>query len=339
MAGPGRVDVTKDSIGGAAPITSIELADDGGIPLAADWRNVAAMALKNDDFVRNDTGSGLAAKVDRVGDTMTGQLTITPSTPEKALTATAGVGSDVAAIQCTGDGIGAGIAATGGANAGKGVVGIGGSTDGIGVEGIGNGVAPGIRGQSNGTGAAGVFVAISSNALGLTAQGHGAGEGLRGTGGATGPGIIATNGTGSTAAAPTKAGELQGYLHLSAPNPNAGVDPGADAVYSGSVARARGRIFLGGAPPPAFIGKPLNFVATGAITGAGTTRVTMVHPMADANYEVQLSIHGAVGYAVSETNLGGRTTTQFEFTVFSTTTGTPGVVAAEYVDIAVFGEQ
>jgi hypothetical protein len=43
----GRVDITAADAVGSAPITSIELPDDGGKPLAADWQNVAAMALAN----------------------------------------------------------------------------------------------------------------------------------------------------------------------------------------------------------------------------------------------------------------------------------------------------
>jgi len=43
----GRVTVTADSIGGTPPLTSLELPDNGGIPLAEDWRNVAAVAFRN----------------------------------------------------------------------------------------------------------------------------------------------------------------------------------------------------------------------------------------------------------------------------------------------------
>lgn len=50
----GRVDVTAADIGAPAPITSIELADDGGLPLAADLHNIAAMALKNHAFLAAD---------------------------------------------------------------------------------------------------------------------------------------------------------------------------------------------------------------------------------------------------------------------------------------------
>ena len=43
----GRVDITAADAVGSAPITSIELPDNGGKPLAEDWQNVAAMALAN----------------------------------------------------------------------------------------------------------------------------------------------------------------------------------------------------------------------------------------------------------------------------------------------------
>lgn len=47
----GRVDITAADAVGSAPITTIELPDDGGKPLAADWQNVAAMALANHEYV------------------------------------------------------------------------------------------------------------------------------------------------------------------------------------------------------------------------------------------------------------------------------------------------
>lgn len=114
MAPPGRVDVTKADVGAAAPITTIELADDGGKPLAVDWRNVAAMALKNDDDVRNNPAYGLNNKVNRDGDTMTGTLLIAPASGP-GLVAGAALASNQPAAQFVGDGTGAGLTTQGGA--------------------------------------------------------------------------------------------------------------------------------------------------------------------------------------------------------------------------------
>lgn len=52
----GRVNITAADAVGMAPITTIELPDNGGKPLAEDWQNVAAMALAN------MFGSGYAAR-------------------------------------------------------------------------------------------------------------------------------------------------------------------------------------------------------------------------------------------------------------------------------------
>ena len=57
----GRVDITAADAVGAAPITTIELPDNGGKPLAEDWQNVAAMALANDAY-RATAISGKVAK-------------------------------------------------------------------------------------------------------------------------------------------------------------------------------------------------------------------------------------------------------------------------------------
>ncbi|HMY18081.1 MAG TPA: hypothetical protein PKA58_17275 [Polyangium sp.] len=67
----GRVDITAADAVGSAPITSIELPDNGGKPLAEDWQNVAAMALANDAY----RATAISGKVAKAGDTMTGLLT------------------------------------------------------------------------------------------------------------------------------------------------------------------------------------------------------------------------------------------------------------------------
>jgi len=68
----GRVDITAADAVGSAPITAIELPANGGKPLAEDWQNVAAMALKNDAY----RGTAIDGKVAKAGDTMTGVLTL-----------------------------------------------------------------------------------------------------------------------------------------------------------------------------------------------------------------------------------------------------------------------
>lgn len=90
------VTVTKDSIGGTAPLTSLDLPDDLSDFSAEHVRNVMAVALKNDDYVRNNPANGLANKVSRTGDTMTGKLIITPTTANADALAPAGNGTGVA---------------------------------------------------------------------------------------------------------------------------------------------------------------------------------------------------------------------------------------------------
>jgi hypothetical protein len=57
MPGPGRLIVTEstnNTLGPGAPITAIELPANGALPLAEDWRNVAAMALRNHKYLSQD---------------------------------------------------------------------------------------------------------------------------------------------------------------------------------------------------------------------------------------------------------------------------------------------
>lgn len=157
----GRVDVTAADAVGAAPIDTIELPADGGKPLAADWRNVAAMALANDDY--------RATQIDTInnGGPFTKGITVTQSTLNgKGITVTGnGTGSAVYATSGSGNGgyTGQFLAAVG-SNAG----GVFCSADGTGVplvvvsgangEAInataGGGNKPAIRASGNGTGPA-----------------------------------------------------------------------------------------------------------------------------------------------------------------------------------------
>ena len=297
--------VTAGDYGGSLPLVSISCPDAGEPIKAEDIRAPVAALLAECDDIRNNAVTGLANKVDRTGDTMTGTLTITPTTPGTAFVVNAEAASKGAQFN-------------------------------------GSNTEPALE-INGGTTTNAAQIVCSSDTYAVEIENNGGGGGLNlqaDPSAATDPVLEVFGLTPSSATVPRVAAAFNGALHLTTPNPNAGIDPGADGmVFPGSVARARGRVFLGGAPPYSFIGKPLNFVALVAIVGLGTTRVTMVRPMADVNYEVQLTVNGATGYGVAETNIAGRTTTQFEFTVFSTTTGTLGVVAAEYVDVAVFGEQ
>ncbi len=87
----GRVDITAADAVGTAPITTIEMPANGGKPLAEDWQNVAAMALANDANVRTGAG-GLDKMVLKAGDTMTGQLVISPSTAVEGALISGGTG-------------------------------------------------------------------------------------------------------------------------------------------------------------------------------------------------------------------------------------------------------
>ena len=125
----GRQDVTMADIGAAAPITTLELASNGGLPKAEDLRNIWAASAKNDDYVRNHPTNGLVNKANRTGDTFTGPVIISPTGATNGLTANAGPGSDQSAINATGNGLGAGIIATGGVSGQGGTIQAGGGNN------------------------------------------------------------------------------------------------------------------------------------------------------------------------------------------------------------------
>lgn len=64
---------------GAVPVTAIDEPDDGNDVMAADLRQTAAALLANDDYIINDATDGLAAKVNRAGDTFTGAVIFSDS--------------------------------------------------------------------------------------------------------------------------------------------------------------------------------------------------------------------------------------------------------------------
>jgi hypothetical protein len=209
------------------------------------------------------------------------------------------------------------------------------------ITGTGDGSGFGVKGIGGATGGGGRFIGTGNGSTGVSAVGGpSGGSGIVATGGTGGLAAELYPGTAQTGATAQMGVYAEGYLRLAGTQINAFVDPGANNVLHGAnIPKARGRAYLGGVPPYAFVGTPYGFTSTLAVTGAGTTRFTMIRAMADTNYEVHAQIHGAVGYAVSETNIGARTTTSFELTVFSTTTGTPGVGPAQYLDILVMGKQ
>lgn len=320
------------------PFATVQCPDDGNPATAEDIRRSTAALLRNDQLMTADIVSLGSAKVDRVGDTMTGKLTITPTGATGAVVATAGVGAGVAAIEAIGDLNFPGISTS--SPGGAGIVSFAGGTNGAGVETTGSGTGPGILSVGGSAGPGGIFTAgTGGNAHGLSATGHGTYAGIVGIGGASGPGVIASAGTAPTATAPTNALRVSGYASFTGADPNLGINPGADNVVHGmNITKAFGRAFLGGAPPYTFMdGYDVN--ATLTVTGFGTFRVTMLRAMADTKYSVFPAIHGAVGYGVTETNIAGRTTTTFELTVFDTATQLPGVGAAEYLDVTVVGRQ
>lgn len=143
--------ITAASAGPGAPFTGVQCPDDGTKAAAADIRRVAATMLANDDYIINDTAGGIASKVSKAGDTMTGKLTITKS------------------------GTGDALSATGGSSDGRGAYIKGGSTNGVGadVEGTGTGYGLGALGGSTGFGL--IAQAGGGNQPGIKAQGAGTG--------------------------------------------------------------------------------------------------------------------------------------------------------------------
>jgi len=149
------------------------------------------MALANDAY----RATAISGKVAKAGDTMTGKLTISPSTAVQGLQVSAGAGSNQNAIQATGDGIGPAIIGTGGTNA-----------------------------------AGASFTAGGGNNFGARGIGSGNEVGLEGSGGTTGAGVRARAGTASTDTAPTVAVlSVDGGMTMTGVvSPKSDVDPGQD---------------------------------------------------------------------------------------------------------------
>lgn len=171
------------------------------------------------------------AYVRRAGDSMTGQLAVTPTDTDKIAVYATGKGTEAGVyavgggtsgpglsalggapngngVNATGDGAGYGVYATGGHGGGPGVHGIGGGNTGDGLSGIGGaasgrgvaaqgvGASPGVYSTGGGTSGAGVYgTGGTPNGVGVQGAGTGAGHGVVGTGGTTsGVGVYATGG-------------------------------------------------------------------------------------------------------------------------------------------------
>lgn len=146
--------VTAADYVGSLPLASINCPDAGNEIKAEDLRQPVAALLAEADDIRNNATTGLAAKVDRVGDTMTGKLTITTSVATSE------------AIRATGGSIGPGGRF------------FGGSTEGSGVISTGTGNAYGLQatgGSSNGgalLATPGVSQTATSPELGISVGGY-----------------------------------------------------------------------------------------------------------------------------------------------------------------------
>lgn len=323
--------VTADDYIGSVPVTSISCPDDGEKVKADDIRAPVAALLANDDYIINDATDGLAAKVAKAGDTMTGALTITPS------------GSGVA------------LSATGGSSSGRGVLGVGGATNGTGVEGQGTGTGSGVFGTGGATNGTGGDFTGAGNGRGVSAAGAGSGvgvfatggngggagvsatggiggAGVSATGGSAGPGVIAANGTAQTATAPTEAIRSAGYLRMTGADPNAGVDPGANNALHGANIIKTWVTF----DDTYAILDGYNVASITNVLGS-IYKVTFVRAMANVNYGVKIHVHGAVGYSGALNS--NKTVNDFEFTLFKTTDLSLGFGVATNAFIEITGRQ
>lgn len=276
----GRVDITAADAVGSAPITAIELPANGGKPLAEDWQNVAAMALKNDAY----RGTAIDGKVAKAGDTMTGRLTIAPSTAVQGLQVTAGTGSNQNAIQAVGEGIGPAIIAVGGVN-----------------------------------GVGGTFQAGGGNNFGVSGSGAGTEPGGEFTGGTNGPGMKATPGTATSATAPTYAYvAVTGGLHMDGVvSPNANADPGVDfAQFPQSMVTSSAIVESAGGSVFTVRGNKGFNVQTFAGTSLGVATVTFKRTLPGSDYRMQ--VYAPDGYLVGWN--GVQNVNNFQFTVRNATT-------------------
>lgn len=135
--------VTAADYSGPIPVTSLNVPDAGEEVKSEDIRTYETAFLAEADDIRNNAVTGLANKVDRTGDTMTGSLTIAPSAPTIGLNVSAGAGSNLRAALFQGDGTSEGVRLEGGAN-GPGATAAAGGGNNFGFRGIGTGTEPGL---------------------------------------------------------------------------------------------------------------------------------------------------------------------------------------------------
>lgn len=184
--------------GGSLPLASIQCPNDGDDVVAADIRvPVAALLAEVDDIRSITTGLG-NTKVDRAGDTMTGTLTITPSSAVDALVLNAATNQNAAVI--TGNGTAYAMEVTAGAANGA------------------------ITAESN-SGEATIEVYNASNGPGVT---------IIGSTSAIVPALGVATTTVQNATTPRVAISANGFLAMIGTDPNAGVDPGANNALHGA---------------------------------------------------------------------------------------------------------
>ena len=264
-AGPGRQDVTSADIGAAAPITTLDLPANGGLYKAEDLRNVWAAAAKNNEYVLNDPVVGLANKVNRTGDTMTGTLTITPSASVNALELNAA--TDQFAASITGNGTAYAVSITAGASNGS-------------ISATSNNGAPTLEAFNQGAGRA-------ANITGST--------------NASIPALGVATTTAQNATTPRMGISLNGFLVMVGTDPNPTVNPGADnAIHGANIPKTWAR--LASRPGDNDATRIKDGYNIASITTSPTTcDVLFVRPMLNDEYAVTITPMGGTAEAVYRT--------------------------------------
>lgn len=167
----------------------------------------------------------------------------------------------------------------------------------------------------------------------LTVTPIAADEAIIASGGTGKAGLVATNGTTQTAAAPTNAAQFGGYVQLTGADPNPGVDPGAnDALHAANIIKAWGTVSLTGGTP--FATQDDYNVTDVTEPVANIYQINFVRAFSNTTYSVTFTPH-APGIGVS---LSTKTTTTCRFNVWDTTApGTP--VPNQTVDFIAVGRQ
>lgn len=261
--------VTAADHGGSVPVTSIMCPDAGEEVKAEDIRAPVAALLAEADDIRNNATTGLANKVDRTGDTMTGGLTITPTNLETALDLNAAPNQVALAVQ-------------------------------------GSGAATAVEIVA-GTEAA--ITAIASTALpaATIANDDGPAMTLIGSTSTIIPALGVATATAQSAAVARMAISSNGFLAMIGTDPNPSTDPGEDnALHGANIPKTWARIASRVGDTDASRIKAGYNIAS-VTTTAFTCEVSFVRPMT-GEYAVVFSIMGGAPYAifrsVSETSTG-----------------------------------